>query len=103
MTKNPFMPPEAFADDPERLAIISGEMNLSPERAREIIEKVIYYPPIKHSYWASICGRACDTACYIHLEEKGVLSKTFKTPFRHRPEWHLPILEPDQGTEESIQ
>ena len=95
MTKNPFMPPEAFADDPERLAIISGEADLSPERAREIIEQIFYYPPIKHSYWSSICGRACDTACYIHLEEKGVLTKTFKSPFRLRPEWHLPILEPD--------
>ena len=94
MTKNPFMPPEAFADDPERLAIISGEADLSPERAREIIEKLIYYPPIKHGYWSSICGRACDTACYVHLEEKGVLSKKFTAPFRRRPEWHLPILDP---------
>jgi len=94
MTKNPFMPPEAFADDPERLAIISGEAHLSPERAREIIEKLIYYPPIKHAYWSSICGRACDTACYIHLEEKGVLSKKFNAPFRLRPEWRLPILNP---------
>ncbi|MBQ6597331.1 MAG: 4Fe-4S binding protein [Lentisphaeria bacterium] len=92
MTKNPFMPPEAFGDDPERLAIISGEVNLSPERARAIIEKLIYYPPIKHGYWSSICGRACDTACYIHLEEKGILTKKFNSPFRIRPEWHLPLL-----------
>lgn len=97
MTKNPFMPPEAFADDPERLAIITGETKLSPERAREIIEQIIFYPPIKHSYWSSICGRACDTACYIHLEEKDVLTKKFHTPFRKRPEWHLPVTEPDQA------
>ena len=99
MTKNPFMPPEAFADDPERLAIISGEAHLSPERAREIIEKLIYYPPIKHGYWSSICGRACDTACYIHLEEKGVLRKKFNAPFRLRPEWSLPILNPNPDLE----
>ncbi len=96
MSKNPFMPPEAFADDPERLKIISGEAKLSPERAKEIIEQLIYYPPVKHSYWSSICGRACDTACYIHLEEKGVLSKKFNSPFRKRPEWHLPLLEPEK-------
>ncbi len=92
MTKNPFMPPEAFADDPQRLAVITGETKLSPERAREVIEQIIFYPPVKHSYWASICGRACDTACAIHLEEKGVLTKKFNTPFRKRPEWKLPVL-----------
>lgn len=89
--RNPFMPPDAFRDDPERLKIIAGEANLSPERAREIIDQIIFYPPIKHGYWASICGRACDTACYIHLEEKGILKKRFKTPFRKRPEWYLPL------------
>jgi hypothetical protein len=26
-------------------------------------------------------------ACYVHLEEKGVLTKTFKTPFKKREEW----------------
>lgn len=91
MTKNPFLPPEAFADDPERLNIISGEAKVSPERARELLDQLIYYPPMKHSYRSSICGHACDTACYIHLEEKGVLSRKFKTPFRKRPEWKLPI------------
>ena len=93
MTRNPFMPPEAFADDPERLAVISGAAELSPERAKEVIEQIIYYPPIKHSYWASICGRACDTACYIHLEKARKLTRRFQTSFRKRPEWKLPILE----------
>ena len=94
MTKNPFMPPDAFADDPERLAIITGECDISPERAKELLDQLVFYPTIKHSYRSSICGRACDTACYIHLEEKGVLSKKFLTPFRKRPEWKLSILEP---------
>ena len=30
---------------------------------------------------------ACDMNCYVHLEEKGVLTKSFKTPFRKRDEW----------------
>jgi hypothetical protein len=88
------MPPDAFADDPERLAIITGECDISPERAKELLDQLVFYPTIKHSYRSSICGRACDTACYIHLEEKGVLSKKFLTPFRKRPEWKLSILEP---------
>ena len=25
--------------------------------------------------------------CYVRLEEKGVLTKSFKTPFRKRDEW----------------
>ena len=88
-SRNPFMPPNAFADDPDRLAVISGEANLSPERAKEVIDQIVYYPPMKHAYWASICGRACDTECYVHLEEKGVLTRKFATPFRKRPAWIL--------------
>ena len=91
--KNPFMPAKAFEnlEDEERIAIISGEANLTPQRAREIIDMMGFYPPMKHGYITSICGRACDTACYVHLEEKGVLTKKFKSNFRKRPVWELPI------------
>lgn len=89
-SKNPFMPPDAFANDPDRLAIIAGEAQLTPERAREVIDQIHFYPPIKHAYPASICGRACDTACYIHLEAKNALKRKFASPFRKRPEWKLP-------------
>ncbi len=92
-SKNPFMPPNAFEDDPERLKIISGEADLSPEKAKEIIELIRFYPPVKHAMVASMCGRACDTACYVHLEEKGVLKRKFHSPFRKRPVWKLPIEE----------
>lgn len=43
------------------------------------------------SYNCSICGRACDVACYCHLEEKGVLRRRFKTPFRYRGDWKFPL------------
>lgn len=92
MSRNPFMPPEAFSGDPERLKIIAGEADLSPERAREVLRQITFYPPIKHGYVSSICGRACDMACYVHLEEKGMLKKSFLTPFRKRPEWRLSPL-----------
>lgn len=95
--KNPFLPPDAFLNDPERLAVLAGEANLTPERAREILDQIHFYPNIKHAYYASICGKNCDTACYIHLEEKGKLIRSFKTPFRKRPEWALPLEGP--GTE----
>ena len=90
-TRNPFMPPDAFADDPERLAIMAGEADLTPEHACEIMEQINFYPGNKHAYVASMCGRMCDTACYVHLEEKGVLKRKFKTHFRKRPVWKLSL------------
>ncbi|MBR5527626.1 MAG: hypothetical protein IKV97_01390 [Clostridia bacterium] len=90
-TKNPFMPPDAFAELEDRIDIIAGEAEMSPEKARKIIDSTHFYPPVGHMYQSSICGRACDVACYIHLEEKGVLTKKFKTPFRKREEWKFDI------------
>ncbi len=88
-SKNPFMPPEAFDGMEDRAAIIAGEAKVTPDTARRILNKIYFYPPAQHAYQCSICGRACDVACYIHLEEKGVLKKKFKTPFRKRREWKL--------------
>lgn len=90
-TTNPFMPPEAFAGMEDRLEIIAGEAQVTPERAREILDKIYFYPPAQHAYQCSICGRACDRNCYVHLEEKGLLSKEYKTPFRKRPQWEFAI------------
>ena len=89
--KNPFMPPDAFGDFEDRVAIISGEAKVTPETARKILRNIYFYPPAQHAYQCSICGRACDVACYVHLEEKGVLTKAFKTPFRKREEWKFRI------------
>lgn len=90
-TKNPFMPPEAFSGMDDRLAIIAGEAKVDPETAKAILDKIYFYPPAQHAYQCSICGRACDVACYIHLEEKGVLTKKFKTPFRKRAPWQFDL------------
>ncbi len=88
-TKNPFMPPEAFADFDNRIEIISGEAKVTPETAKKILDNIFFYPPAQHAYQCSICGRACDTECYAHLEEKGVLTKKFSTPFRKREKWRF--------------
>lgn len=89
--RNPFMPPDAYADFENRLEIIAGEAKVSPELAREILDATFFYPPIQHGYTASICGRLCDIDCYCHLEEKGVLTKSFHTPFRKREKWSYSI------------
>ena len=90
-TKNPFMPPEAIADFDDRLEIIAGEAKVTPETAKAILDKIYFYPPAQHAYQCSICGRNCDVACYVHLEEKGVLTKKFREPFRKRPEWKFSV------------
>ena len=88
-SKNPFMPPDAYVDFENRLEIIAGEADFDVELAKKIIDATFFYPPAKHFYRTSICGRACDRACYIHLEEKGVLSKSFKRKFREGEDWKL--------------
>lgn len=88
-TKNPFMPPDAFADLPDRTNIITGNKRLTPEQARKVLNEIYFYPPAQHAYQCSICGRACDTACYIHLEQNGLLKRKFKKTFRTREPWQF--------------
>ena len=91
MSKNPFMSQNAFPNREDRLEILSGEKRLDSADARAVINEISYYPPIMHSYISSICGNACDRACFIHLEEKGVLTKKFHNKFRKRDEWVLDV------------
>ena len=89
--KNPFMPPDAFADVPDRLEIMSGQAKLTAEKAKQVMEQCIFYPPIKQGYASSICGKACDMACYVHLEEQGKLTCFQTMRFGRRPEWKLSV------------
>ena len=89
-SKNPFMPENAYSNFPDREAIMDGTARFTgPEDAGKVLDASLFYPNIKHSYISSICGRACDTACYIHLEEQGKLTRSFRKNFRIRPEWKL--------------
>lgn len=88
-TKNPFMPPEAFLGFEDRMEIIEGTAEFDAEKAKKILNSIHFYPPAKHFYRSSICGRACDRACYIHLEEKGLLGKKFVRKFREKEDWKL--------------
>ena len=89
-SKNPFMPANAYDEFPNRKQIMDGSAVFTgPEDAIPVLDNSLFYPRIKHGYVASICGRACDTACYIHLEEQGKLIRSFKRNFRIRPEWKL--------------
>lgn len=92
MKTNPYMPADAYEGMPDREAVMRGEARLDYAGACSVMEETYFYPPIKHGYVSSICGRACDRACYAHLEAKGVLSRSFRQPFRRRPPWELPLL-----------
>ena len=89
--KNPFMPPDAFENLENRIEIIAGKAKVTPETARKIMDNIFFYPPAQHAYRCSICGRACDVACYCHLENMDKLGKKFKTPFRKREPWSFNI------------
>ena len=89
-SRNPFMPENAYHDFPNREAIMDGTARFTGRAdAGKVLDASLFYPNIKHSYVSSICGRACDTACYIHLEQQGKLTRSFKKNFRIRPEWKL--------------
>lgn len=92
MRTNPFMPPEAYKGMADRREIAEGRAEMDFEKAEKIMDETYFYPPVKHGYVASICGRACDRACYAHLEEKGVLKRKFALPLRIRPAWELPVI-----------
>ena len=99
-SKNPFMPPDAFSERDDRLDIINGTAQFDSEEAQEILRQIYFYPPAKHSYRTSICGRACDRACYIHLEEKGLLTKSFHRKFREKEDWKLSPKQFETGVRE---
>lgn len=88
-SKNPFLPPDAYAEFKNRMDIIEGNGQFTQEEASRLLDATWFYPPAKHSYVGCICGRACDRACYIHLEEKGLLGKTFHRKFREGEDWML--------------
>ncbi|MDY3304540.1 MAG: 4Fe-4S binding protein, partial [Clostridia bacterium] len=52
-TKNPFMPPDAFADFDNRLEIIAGEANINKDTAKKILDHIYFYPPAQHAYQCS--------------------------------------------------
>jgi len=88
-TKNPFMPPEAYLGFDNRLDIINGSAKFDIDGAKDILDSTYFYPPAKHFYRTSICGRACDRACYMHLEQKGLLTRKFNRKFRDKEDWKL--------------
>ena len=70
---NPFMDENFLKDDPRREAIINGDYVFDAVSARAIYPKLDFLPKCGAGYAPCICGKACDTACFRHLKEKGLL------------------------------
>ncbi len=70
---NPFMNDEVLKDHPDREAILKGEFRFDTESAREVYPHLNFMPSRTTGYVPCLCGKKCDTVCYQHLKEKGVL------------------------------
>jgi ferredoxin len=87
---NPFAKDDLFSELPDGDKIAHGEKRLSKEEV--IIVKRLAettYGGIGDNYGACVCGKSCMRECFIHLEEKNVLKKKFKTPFRKDAPWKI--------------
>ncbi len=70
---NPFMTEDFLKDHPERQAIINGEKRFDSDSAKEIYEQMKFLPATHFGYVPCLCGKSCETVCYQHLKEVGVL------------------------------
>lgn len=70
---NPFMKEDFLKDHPEREAILNGEKRFDSESAKEIYKDLKFLPATHFGYVPCLCGKSCETVCYHHLKEVGVL------------------------------
>ena len=83
------------ADSKTNPFIHSDETQGMPERFDEAAVKKFLpiwdeaYPQVRFKYNPSLCGIACQRACLVHLEEKGVLKDKFVNKFRTKAPWSI--------------
>ena len=65
---NPFLTEKHLGDEPDREAILRGEVRFDAEGARRIMPKLHFLPNTQWGYAPCLCGRACDRACFAHLK-----------------------------------
>lgn len=70
---NPFMTENFLKDNPEKDTIINGEKRFDSESAQKIYGDLKFLPNTHFGYVPCLCGKKCETACYKHLKEVGVL------------------------------
>jgi len=87
---NPFLPRDAFAELPDGEAILRGEKALTAAETLQVQGILRRYYGSAAGYNSALCGgRGCLRACMVQLEQRGVLTRDFESPFRKRPPWRL--------------
>ena len=72
---NPYMSEKILRDAPDRERILSGEKRFDAESARALYQTLDFLPYSINGYVGCMCGKACDRACYEHLERSGLLCR----------------------------
>ena len=72
---NPYMTEEILKDYPDREVLLRGEKRFDAESARELYGQLDFLPYALNGYVGCLCGKACDRACYRHLERSGALCR----------------------------
>lgn len=70
---NPFMTGEFLKGNPDRERIINGDMRFNAEAARAVFKEFDFLPQTQSGYVPCLCGKRCETACYKHLKEMGII------------------------------
>ncbi len=72
---NPYITDETLKNHPEREAVLNGEKRFNAQEARAIYRDLDFLPYSINGYVGCLCGKACDYACYMHLERNKKLCK----------------------------
>ncbi|MDO4548693.1 MAG: 4Fe-4S binding protein [Clostridia bacterium] len=72
---NPYMRDEILLDEPDRESILEGEKRFDAVSARKIYRKLDFLPYSINGYVGCMCAKACDRACYEHLERSGLICR----------------------------
>jgi len=75
---NPYMDDRYFIDYPDRDSILDGSKRFTPEESAAIYSELDFLPRTQYGYVPCLCKKACDIACYKHLESTGALTKKYK-------------------------
>ena len=70
---NPFITDDFLRGNPDREAIINGNMRFDKESATALYPELNFLPNNGYGYIPCLCQKSCETVCYKHLKEIGKL------------------------------
>ncbi len=70
---NPFMKSDFLQDDEEKEEILDGRKRFDSESAKALYGKLNFLPATHFGYVPCLCGMCCETVCWKHLKEEGIL------------------------------